>query len=70
MNAFNPKSPWGFKNYEGVSPEQHAKNLKTRIGQMSRDLTDFNKRYPGEAHPDRAKLGEFRKELKDLTKGS
>jgi len=65
MADFAFKSPWGYKNYD-VGPEQHAKNLKVRIGQLSRDLTDFNKRYPGEAHPGREQLRNYRKELKGL----
>jgi hypothetical protein len=60
------KSPWGFKDYSNVSPAQHVINLKTRIGQLSRDLTEFNKRYPGEAHSGREELRRFRQELKDL----
>lgn len=59
------KSPWGYANYP-VDAEQHIRNLKTKIGQLSRDLTEFNKQHPDEPHENRQKLREFRQELKDL----
>lgn len=59
------KSPWGGEEYE--QPKWvHIRNLRTRIGQLARDLTDFNKRYPGEVAVERRRLVELRKELRDL----
>ena len=60
------KSPWGFENYPVTDPVQHMRNLRTAIGQHARDITEFNKLYPGETHPSRATLQQLRQELKDV----
>ncbi len=62
-------SPWGYKDYN-VTPEQHIQNLKTRIGQLSRDLTEFNKLHPNEPHADRHKLQLLREELRQVERAN